>query len=124
MLDNPTMARQVTAAIKEACRRLNVTQTQLAAEYFGITPQALIGWKKTGKISKSNVATLSEVSQFPLEYFYGESTETTGSGIAEPKATYHNKTAQQLSDILEHLEPRDIEILVSLAKRLVSDGHR
>jgi phage repressor protein C with HTH and peptisase S24 domain len=67
MLANQTLAERIRTAIADSGR----TKAEIAGE-CGVTPQALTGWEKTGKVTKNNLARLAELTGKPLEYFLGQ----------------------------------------------------
>jgi hypothetical protein len=69
MLDAKEVGRRIKKAMDEA--EPKVTGNALAAA-CDVTPQAVSGWRKTGRVSKRHLLTLSRLTGKPLEYFIGE----------------------------------------------------
>lgn len=64
-----------TADVEERAERIKpalqgVNQASLAAA-CGVTPQAVNGWKKTGRIDKRHLQTIARFTGRPVEYFLG-----------------------------------------------------
>lgn len=76
MLDAQDLRRRLIDAMDKATPR--VTSAALA-EACGVTPQAVNGWRKTGRIAKRHLPKVAELTEKPLEYFLGE---TPGGLIA------------------------------------------
>lgn len=69
MLDAQDLRRRLIDAMDKSTPR--VTSAALA-EACGITPQAVNGWRKTGRIAKRHLAKVAELTGKPLEYFLGD----------------------------------------------------
>src|SRR5690606_35071593 len=71
MLDSqPLTAEERAGRIAEAIRVCTKTRTKAqVAELLGVTPQAITGWEKTGRINRESLAGLALLSGHPIEYF-------------------------------------------------------
>lgn len=69
MLDAQDLRRRLVAAMDKADPR--VTSAALAKE-CGVTPQAVNGWRTTGRVAKRHLATVAKLTGKPLEYFLGD----------------------------------------------------
>jgi phage repressor protein C with HTH and peptisase S24 domain len=71
MLESQTLTNDERAArITEALRACTKTRTKGdVAELLGVSPQAITGWEKTGRISRQAMAGLALLSGHPIEYF-------------------------------------------------------
>lgn len=71
MLDSqPLTAEERAGRIAEAIRVCTKTRTKAqVAELLGVTPQAITGWEKTGRINRQSLAGLALLSGHPIEYF-------------------------------------------------------
>ncbi len=66
MLDAQELRRRVLAAMDDA--KPKVTSAALA-EACKVTPQAVNGWRKNGRIAKRHLPKIAELTKKPLEYF-------------------------------------------------------
>lgn len=82
MLDSGELAKRLRRAMDEA--EPPVTGASLVAA-CGVTPQAVSGWRKTGRFGKKHMPTISRLTGKPLEYFVSESV---------PSVTKNGNTAQ------------------------------
>ncbi|MCK4121368.1 helix-turn-helix domain-containing protein [Ralstonia pseudosolanacearum] len=64
--DTAALAHRISQAIDEA----KLTAAEIAAE-CGVTPQAVNGWKRTGRIGKGHLPKLAELTGKSLEWFLG-----------------------------------------------------
>jgi hypothetical protein len=80
MLDAKELARRLVLAMDRAEPR--VTSAALADE-TGVTPQAVNGWRKTGRGAKKHLPKIAELTKRPLEFFLGAE-----AGAAEGGGTY------------------------------------
>jgi len=83
MLDSKEIARRLREAMDKAEPR--VTSVALA-EACGVTPQAVSGWRKTGRVAKRHLQTVGKLTGRPLEYFLGSG--AVKFSMAEPQAAY------------------------------------
>lgn len=67
MLAKETLAERIRAAIADSGR----TKAEIAGA-CGVTPQALTGWEKTGKVTKYNLVLLSRLTGKPIQFFLDE----------------------------------------------------
>lgn len=70
VLDAKEVGRRIKKAMDEADPP--VTGSDLARACV-VTPQAVSGWRRTGRVSKRHLMTIMRVTGKPLEYFVGES---------------------------------------------------
>jgi phage repressor protein C with HTH and peptisase S24 domain len=83
MLDAPTMKRRLNDAfVAIPLRNIDV------ATACGVTPQAVGGWRRTGRIDKKHLETLAKLTHRPLTYWLGDDAPaakmykiTTGSSV-------------------------------------------
>lgn len=84
MLDRVELARRIVEAMDKASPK--VTSAALAAK-CKVTPQAVHGWRKTGRVAKRYLEVISAMTSRPLEYFLGnELTPAPYDGIMEGEA--------------------------------------
>jgi hypothetical protein len=69
MLDSEALAGRIRKAMDEA--KPPVTGSDLASA-CKVTPQAVSGWRRTGRILKRHLPTLSRLTGKPLEYFVSD----------------------------------------------------
>jgi len=86
MLDAKELARRLVAAMNDP--KDGVSSVQLASK-CKVTPQAVNGWRKTGRISKRHLKNISEATHRALTYFLDENAESE----AQPPAA--NQERQQ-----------------------------
>lgn len=70
MLDSKEIGRRIKKAMDEA--EPPVTGATLAAA-CGVSPQAVSGWRRTGRVHKAHLTTLARITGKPVEYFVAES---------------------------------------------------
>lgn len=104
--------------VKKALERLPRGGKKILAERCNISPQAITGWVKTGRIDKSNLIVLSELTTYRLEWLI------TGKGLShkvsailpiddmkydfestDKQRTDIKKTENQLTPISQDIEP-------------------
>jgi len=95
MLDAKELARRLRKAMDEAEPR--VTSVALA-KACSVTPQAVNGWRKNGRIHKRHLKTAARLTGRPLEYFL----DADVSGVAQPSAAY-SAPIEAKEEILLHL---------------------
>jgi len=88
--DTAALAHRICQAIEES----KLTAAQIAAE-CGVTPQAVNGWKRTGRIGKGHLPKLAEMTGKSLEWFLGSEElpkpQVGGKGFpARPIAVYES----------------------------------
>jgi transcriptional regulator with XRE-family HTH domain len=82
MLDSKEMARRIKMAMDEA--KPPITGADLA-EACGVTPQAVSGWRSTGRLGKRHLMTIARLTGRPVEYFVSESVHlVTKNGNHQP----------------------------------------
>jgi len=77
-LTNKELARRITLAIEQSPRG---TQARIAEE-LGISAQAIVGWKDTGTIDKSNIPALAKHTKRRIEYFMDASVRDEDSAAS------------------------------------------
>lgn len=97
MLDAKELARRLRQAMDSAQPR--VSSAALAAA-SGVTPQAVNGWRKTGRIAKRHLKTVSNLTKRPLEYFLEEDPRLRAR---EPAATYDGGQLTAKEEIVLYL---------------------
>lgn len=86
--DTSSLARRISQAIDES--RLTAAQI---AEACGVTPQAVNGWKKTGRIGKGHLPKLAELTGKSLKWLIDGADEPAGSMASfsvRPITVYNN----------------------------------
>lgn len=73
MLDANELRRRLVEAMDSA--EPKVTSAHLA-EVCNVTPQAVNGWRKNGRIAKKHLAKIAAETKKPLEYFLGDEPDT------------------------------------------------
>lgn len=68
MLDSKEMARRIKAALRDAQPPVSGSALAKACD---VTPQAVSGWIKNGRIAKKHIQKVAELTHKPLEYFLG-----------------------------------------------------
>ncbi|MFX3547673.1 S24 family peptidase [Ralstonia mannitolilytica] len=111
--DTAALAHRICQAIDEA----KLTAAEIAAE-CGVTPQAVNGWKRTGRIGKGHLPKLSEMTGKSLEWFLGSEDspkpQLIGKGFpARPIAVY---------DSLDELPP-ETTVLITHVDVALSAGN-
>ena len=82
MLDAKELGRRLTKAMDEADPP--VTGAALASE-CGVTPQAVSGWRKTGRLGKRHLPTIIRLTGKSAEYFLSETVPSiTKNGHYQP----------------------------------------
>jgi hypothetical protein len=80
MLDAKEIGRRITKAMDEA----EVAGAALA-EACGVTPQAISGWRSTGRFHKKHLPTIATLTGKPMEYFVSEAVpEKKTNGAVRP----------------------------------------
>lgn len=77
--DLPKKQRLALAArIQEAIETADpkTSKAKIAGE-FEVTPQAVTGWTKTGRITKANLARLAERTGLDIDFFFGDGDRST-----------------------------------------------
>lgn len=88
MLDSKEVARRLRTAMDDA--KPPVTQTILAAA-CGVSPQAVNGWRKTGRIGKRHWETITRLTRKSPEYFlFAEKPEDDPKVVRHPAASYES----------------------------------
>lgn len=91
---------KIAKLIRDKVRHDRGKQAELA-KACGVTPQAITGWIKTGKVAKKHYPTISRVLGVPLKALHGET-----YAINEPETEY-----KPISAALPY-EDKDIDDLV------------
>jgi SOS-response transcriptional repressor LexA len=74
-----TQNEALAAKIKQAITDSGKAKKEVA-DALGVSKQSITGWEKTGRISKQNLASLADLLQIDLKWFYVEGLETHDSG--------------------------------------------
>jgi hypothetical protein len=69
MLDAAELSRRLKTAMDAAKPRVSSAALATACQ---VTPQAVNGWRTTGRVAKKHLATIAELTGRPLEYFLGD----------------------------------------------------
>lgn len=72
------LGRRIAKALKDVGK----TQVELA-NYCGVTPQAITGWLKTGRVKKGKLSSIAKFTNRNLDYFLSEKPNLTGLVVAE-----------------------------------------
>ena len=75
VLDAKELGRRITKAMDEA----KVSGAALASA-CKVTPQAVSGWRRTGRIGKRHLTTLSLLTGRPVEYFVADTVPSKNGG--------------------------------------------
>lgn len=75
VLDAKELAKRLVRAMDEA----EVNGSALASA-CKVTPQAVSGWRRTGRIGKRHLTTISLLTGRPLEYFVADSVPSKNGG--------------------------------------------
>lgn len=89
MLTTKELGRRVKTAIQKA----GVSQAKLAEE-CGVTPQAVSGWLRTGRIAKRHLTVIATLTKQDLDYFLGAN---------DSALTKINVPAEDADDVLKFL---------------------
>jgi len=106
MLDALELARRVREAMD--AHKPKVTSVALA-DACKVTPQAVNGWRKTGRLHKKHLATIAKLTDRPLSWFLSAATE-----MREPDGKYVIEEAEAISR-LRHALPDWRRYVLSLA---------
>jgi transcriptional regulator with XRE-family HTH domain len=80
MLDSKEIGRRIKLAMDE----VNLTGADLA-EACKVTPQAVSGWRSTGRVGKRHLTTISRLTGKAMEYFLSETVPNgTRNGGPQP----------------------------------------
>lgn len=92
MLDSETLALRIRDAMDN--RKPTPVKAAELASAFGVTPQAINGWRKKGRIGKGRLLKLARLTGKPASYFLGddidESLEAQAFKLAEDWLTLKN----------------------------------
>ena len=72
VLDAKELAKRLRAAMDDA--KPPVLSVDLA-QACGVTPQAVSGWRKNGRLAKGHLPAISRMTGKPLEYFVSENVQ-------------------------------------------------
>ncbi|MGF6504682.1 helix-turn-helix domain-containing protein [Paraburkholderia sp. 32] len=104
--DTADLARRVRQALAEA--RLTSAEVAVAC---GVTPQAVNGWKKTGRIGKEQLPKLVELTGRPLSWWLGSDEQDQQSAT--------NSVVERLTRIVGGRSPADVERIVDAIEILL-----
>ena len=79
MLDGAEFARRLRKAMDEADPPIGGSDLAAACK---VTPQAVSGWRRTGRVGKRHLTTISRLTGRPVEYFVSET--VPGKNHASP----------------------------------------
>lgn len=65
MLDATELARRLRAAMDSEPK----VSSAALAERCGVTPQAVHGWRTTGRVAKGHLPVIAEMTRKPIEFF-------------------------------------------------------
>jgi transcriptional regulator with XRE-family HTH domain len=100
--DTTELARRVKQAIDDS----GMTSAQIAAA-CGVSPQAVNGWKKTGRIGKEQLPKLAQLTGRPLDWWLsGEPTNASPQSAATERLLFavRGRSAEEIERIAEALE--------------------
>lgn len=102
------LARRITVALDDA----HLSSVEVAAA-CGVSPQAVNGWKKTGRIGKDQLPKLVELTGRPLSYWLGSDDENGASQA--PSAAL-----ERLTRIVRGRSAADVERIADALEILLS----
>ena len=105
MVDKPAANLAVASRIRAAVLATKKPKKEVAT-LLGVSPQAVTGWEKTGRISKEVLAGLSRLSGVPMEEILGEP-QLTGDTSGRYSPDTPESEAQQASHSVR-LDPATI----------------
>jgi phage repressor protein C with HTH and peptisase S24 domain len=78
--EKPSSAKRLGKRIDEEIKKSKKTAAAIAKE-CGVTPQAITGWKKYGRISKDMLQVLANVLEIPMSEFFPEQAKSFSRSI-------------------------------------------
>jgi len=98
------MAQRITEAFDEA----GLTSVAVA-EFCGVTPQAVNGWKTTGRIGKDQLPKLVALTGRPLQFWLGADAEVAPKSAASEamerlERAMHGKSQAEITRIVDAVE--------------------
>lgn len=117
MPDSVEIGRRIKRAMDDADPP--VTGADLAAA-CKVTPQAVSGWRRTGRVGKGHLTTIARMTGKSVEYFVGESVPNgTKSSVSQPWLFEKVVDAEQFNVVFrtwQDARSTDRENLVAIAK--------
>jgi hypothetical protein len=118
MLDSKELGRRISKALEEADPP--VTGTALA-KACNVTPQAVSGWRKTGRVGKRHLTTISRLTGKSLEYFVAANVTTHNGKSGTPKPWLVEKVLDEEMFLVvfrtwQDARQQDRENLVAIAR--------
>jgi hypothetical protein len=117
MLEAADLAKRIVKAMDEADPP--VLGVELAAA-CSVTPQAVSGWRRTGRVGKGHLTTIARLTGKSLEYFVGEGvTQFTKNGVNQPWLLEKVLDPEQFNVVFrtwQDARSTDRENLVAIAK--------
>lgn len=118
VLDSPEMARRIKRAMDEADPP--VSGSDLARE-CGVSPQAVSGWRRTGRVQKRHMPTISRLTGKPMEYFFAEHVPMRANHVSPTKPWLVEKVVDEQEFLIvfrtwQDARNTDRENLVAIAK--------
>lgn len=98
MLDATELARRLVVAMDT--HKPPITSVK-AADECKVTPQAVNGWRKNGRIAKRHLTRLADLTGRPLSYFLDES-----NVVRQERAAYLKEDERQLVEKYRAASPR------------------
>jgi hypothetical protein len=78
MLDAREIAKRLREAMDEAKPPIRGSDLAIAC---GVTPQAISGWRETGRLAKRHLPTISRVTGRSVEYFIAETVPSSTKNV-------------------------------------------
>jgi hypothetical protein len=118
MLDSKELGRRISKALEEADPP--VTGTALA-KACNVTPQAVSGWRKTGRVGKRHLTTISRLTGKSLEYFISTHVTPANGKTGIPKPWLVEKIVDEEAFLVvfrtwQDARQQDRENLVAIAR--------
>lgn len=123
MLDAKEVAKRVRDAMDSA--NPPVTGKELA-EFCKVTPQAVSGWRKNGRVAKGHLNKIALKCGVPVNYFLDEEPDRKikgGSNAAKPERIIDEPDFAILVRAWQDTTPENRQTLVGLARTLLH-GHK
>lgn len=123
--DNKAMldAKKLAGRIREAMDGHQPPITGSAvSEACGVTPQAVSGWRKNGRVHKKHLVNLAQLTGRSLDYFLGDGKVHANGGEKTHTPLRLEKDLANLMKSWEDFSPDQRSILISLAEKFHKDN--
>jgi len=128
MLDANELARRLREAMDR--HHPKVLSAHLA-DACGVTPQAVNGWRKTGRIAKGHLQTIAQVTGKPLTFFLWQDQRPQSAAITQELAIEEAEAIKRLRDAshewrnyvlaLAMIERREQDLMLKVMREAVPD---